>query len=826
MKKLFAYPLLTFCLLSSTHAAGKLDAPSAAKQIDAILAKDWAANKLQGNPDTDENTFVRRIYLDIIGRIPTTRESDEFLTSKAAGKRAKLIDKLLASEAYVQHSFNYWADVLRLTSNGNQTGGVTGAAYANFVKDSLRANKPYDQFVRDMVAAQGKAWDNGAIGYYMRDRGMPLDNMANTVRVFLGTRIECAQCHNHPFDKWSQMQFYKMAAFTYGVQTQDYSGGTMTGVRDLLREQEETIRASYKEPQRPQRLQINGKMSKEERAAAEKNYASQQKAYDEKMREVNKQRNDAREKIRREQRGYNEAMNDVRDTMRYTSVSSAERKPSLPHDYQYSDAKPKSSVSPGTMMGHESITQPGETPLQAYARWMTSAENPRFTTVIANRLWKRVFGLALIEPLDEIMDTTVPMIPEMEKHLEQLVVDLNYDMKAVLRVLYNSKAYQAQATRQEYAPGNVYHFTGPLLRRMSAEQMWDSFVTLINPSPDMINQANRDAMEQRILQAKKIADSVDSLSAEEALVGIKKAADIYGKNRERTEVQQKLYMEARTAAKDARDAADAMPVGPAKVAASAKADELRKKSDAVRNEVNRIQGEGRRVTYAEVITTGQKKLFEKVTGKPYQMVALNTKGGDAAAPAMMSGGDMMMASGIRTEKVTIPGYDRKELSKEERQAMTEKLQAAYAEEADFFGITDVKERRNYINSRERVSRETLRAAELESPAPRGHYLREFGQSDRETIENANNDASVPQALAMMNGSLLPQITNPFSQLMLTVRKAPYPDDKVEAAYMTILSRKPSDPEKQVWLKAQDSGLTSMDDLVFSLLNTQQFIFIQ
>jgi hypothetical protein len=119
----------------------------------------------------------------------------------------------------VQHFFNYWADVLRVTSNGQQTGQITGAAYMNFVKQSLRDNKPYDEFVRDMVAAQGKAWENGAIGYYMRDRGMPLDNMANTVRVFLGTRIECAQCHNHPFDKWTQMQFYKMAAFTYGVQT-------------------------------------------------------------------------------------------------------------------------------------------------------------------------------------------------------------------------------------------------------------------------------------------------------------------------------------------------------------------------------------------------------------------------------------------------------------------------------------------------------------------------------------------------------------------------------------------------------------------------------
>jgi hypothetical protein len=828
MKNPFLLPLLTVGLLSSSaFAAGKLDAVSAARQIDSILAKDWAANKLKGNPAADDNTFVRRIYLDIIGRIPTTREAEEFLSSKDAGKRAKLIDKLLASEAYVQHFFNYWADVLRVTSNGNQTGAITGAAYATFVKESLRQNKPYDQFVRDMVAAQGKAWDNGAIGYYMRDRGMPLDNMANTVRVFLGTRIECAQCHNHPFDKWSQMQFYKMAAFTYGVQTLDYTGGTMGDVSDLLREKENMIRASIKEPQRPQRPKTNGKMSKEERTKLEQTYQREQKAYEEQMKVVNQKRNEAREKFRKEQRGYQEAMTDVRNTMRYTSVSSRDRLPTLPHDYQYTDAKPRSSVEPGTMMGHECITQPGETPLQAYARWMTSPENPRFTTVIANRLWKRVFGLALIEPLDELMDTTVPMIPEMEKHIEKLVVDMNYDMKAVLRVLYNTKAYQAQVTREEHAPGNVYHFTGPLLRRMSAEQMWDSFVTLINPSPDMINQANREVMEQRILQAKKIADSVESLSAEEAFAGLKKAADIYSKNRERTDVQQKLYAEARVAAKEARDAADAMPEGPAKVAAVQKADELRKKSDSIRSEVNRIQNEGRRVTYAEVITTGQKKLFEKVTGKPYQTVALNTKGASAEAPAMMSGGGdmMMMSNGTRTEKIIIPGYDRKELSKEERQAVADKARAAYAEEAEFFGIPE-KERKSYINTREQISRSTLRAAELESPAPRGHYLREFGQSDRETIENANNDASVPQALAMMNGSLLPQITSRYSQLMLTVNKAPYPDDKVDAAYMTILSRKPGANEKAVWLKAQDSGLTSMEDLVFSLLNTQQFIFIQ
>jgi hypothetical protein len=484
-------------------------------------------------------------------------------------------------------------------------------------------------------------------------------------------------------------------------------------------------------------------------------------------------------------------------------------------------------VEPGAMMGHECITQPGETPLQAYARWMTGRDNPRFTTVIVNRLWKRAFGLALIEPLDELMDATVPANPEMQQYLEKLMVDVKYDMKAFMRVLFNTSTYQRQVTREDIAPGVVYHFTGPLLRRMSAEQMWDSFVTLINPNPDMINAAAREQMDQRVLQAKKVADGVDALEPEEMLRGIKMAAAIYDKNRERTDAKQKLYLEARTVAKAMQEKVEAMK-GDERKAGEAKLAELRKKVDAIRSEVNTIQNEGRRVSTAEIIVPGQKKLYQKVTGKPFQTVSMNTRGGgaDGAAPSMMSGDNTtMMAYGIKAEKVTIPGYDRKEQTPEEKKAEAEKREAAYREEAVYFGIPE-KQMKDYFRARAEQSRNWLRSAEVESPAPRGHYLREFGQSDRETIENANNEASVPQALAMMNGQLLPQILSKYSQLMMTLSKAPYPDDKVDAAYTTLLSRKPTAKEKATWLKAQDSGLSSTEDLIFALLNTQQFIFIQ
>src|SRR5204863_6912077 len=116
-----------------------------------------------------------------------------------------------------------------------------------------------------------------------------------------------------------------------------------------------------------------------------------------------------------------------------------------------------------------------------FAEWVTSPENPRFTKVIANRLWKKVFGLGLIELVDDITDTTVATNPELMKHLEQLMIAVRYDMKAYLRVLFNTRAYQSEASRAEVSAGESYDYAGPLLRRMTAEQVWDSMITLIHP---------------------------------------------------------------------------------------------------------------------------------------------------------------------------------------------------------------------------------------------------------------------------------------------------------------------------------------------------------
>src|SRR5690606_10308572 len=112
---------------------------------------------------------------------------------------------------------------------------------------SLRDNKPYDQFVRELITAEGYTWDNGAAGYYLRDPGMPLDNMSNTVQVFLGTQLVCAQCHNHPFDSWTQMEYYQLAAFTYGIDTRDRNAPKFRELQKMRREGDmdrEVVRAA------------------------------------------------------------------------------------------------------------------------------------------------------------------------------------------------------------------------------------------------------------------------------------------------------------------------------------------------------------------------------------------------------------------------------------------------------------------------------------------------------------------------------------------------------------------------------------------------------
>ncbi|NBX31065.1 DUF1549 domain-containing protein, partial [bacterium] len=177
-------PAGTIMHVAQIDRGTRKDVAAAAARIDALLQKYWKEHKVKGSEPLDDGQFVRRIYLELGGRIPTFDETVRFLDSKSASKRDDLIESLLESPDYVSHTYNFWADILRLCERPQKE--LFFEPYLDWVKRSIAENKPYDAWVHEMLTADGKLWENPAVGFQLRDKGMPLPYVDNTVRVFLG----------------------------------------------------------------------------------------------------------------------------------------------------------------------------------------------------------------------------------------------------------------------------------------------------------------------------------------------------------------------------------------------------------------------------------------------------------------------------------------------------------------------------------------------------------------------------------------------------------------------------------------------------------------
>jgi hypothetical protein len=171
----------------------------------------------------DDATFLRRVTLDIAGRIPSTAEAGAFTADTNPDKRAALVDRLLAGTDYADYFAGKWSSLLR-NKRGNSPARTTYTFHA-WLRDSLNHNKPYDQFVREVIAASGSISSNPATGWY-RAVTKSQDQLQDVAQVFCGQRLQCAQCHHHPFEKWSQQDYYGFAAFfsTVGRKPADEPG--------------------------------------------------------------------------------------------------------------------------------------------------------------------------------------------------------------------------------------------------------------------------------------------------------------------------------------------------------------------------------------------------------------------------------------------------------------------------------------------------------------------------------------------------------------------------------------------------------------------------
>ena len=536
---------------------------AAAKKIDKLVGQEFRRASSRPLALATDEQFLRRAYLVATGRIPTYEEATAFLDDPATDKRGKLVDKLVDSDGFDMHMFNWWADLLRATDEFQNT---SGAPYIKWIKDSIAENTPYDKMVHELVSATGGGWQNGAVGYYVRDKGMLKDNMANTTRIFLGTRIECAQCHNHPFDDWKQMDFYEMAAFTNGIK------GAKEHLANYLQRKEDEVEGKDRELRDVARLV---------------RYA----VYD------------------------------------FSIADYGKGTIALPKDYKYRDGKPGEMVGGKTLFGKSvrvstraKSNDPGEA-RQKFADWVVSHDNPRFTKVIANRIWKRVMGTGIFEPLDNFSAASAPSNPALMEYLEELLRELDYDLQAYQKILFKTYAFQLGPDPVQHPDRSPYDFKGRQLKRMTAEQVWDSLLTLKVGDPDG-RKGNGYGGGAIMFRNRPV------------LVGQKSMKDLY------TEVM-------------------ALNDGAA-------------------------------------VWDYVKKLRDQI------------KGGGGKGGMKMKGDNMSMMASYNAGRQ--------------------------------FG-------------------QDMRASELSSPMPNGHFLRQFGQSDREVIENASTESIVTQVLSILNGHVEQNLTS-------------------------------------------------------------------
>jgi len=192
---------------------------------DLVLAK-WKALHIAPSAPATDSTFIRRAYLDAAGILPTAEETETFLADKSPDKRVKLIDALLQRDEFVDYWAYKWSDLLLVSTRKLKANAMW--TFYNWIRESVKEDKPWDRFAREIFTSSGNTRQNGELNYFVIHKD-PIDMTENATLAFMGQRITCARCHNHPLEKWTQKQYYQMANLfsRVGLKNGDEPGDTV-----------------------------------------------------------------------------------------------------------------------------------------------------------------------------------------------------------------------------------------------------------------------------------------------------------------------------------------------------------------------------------------------------------------------------------------------------------------------------------------------------------------------------------------------------------------------------------------------------------------------
>jgi hypothetical protein len=347
--------------------------------IDDAVYQRLAQLRIVPSGPASDAQFLRRATLDVIGRLPTVDETTSFLQSEDPDKRELLVDRLLDMPEYADYWANKWADLLR--PNPYRVGIKAVISLDGWIRDAFRRNLPHDQFVRELLTATGSTFRNGAVTVF-RDRREPDEIVTIASQLFMGVRLECAKCHQHPFEVYGQKDFYSLAAFFSRVGTKG------VGLSPPISGGEEVIL------------------------------------------------------VRRD------------GTVRHPLTG-----------------KP---LPPTTLRGSAVEIPDGEDPRSLLVDWMTSPSHPTFAHVAVNRMWADLFGVGIVDPVDDFRATNPPSNPPLLDALARHFREVGFDNKKMLRSILLSHVYALDSTPNSTNAADNRNFSRHYRQRLRAEVLADS----------------------------------------------------------------------------------------------------------------------------------------------------------------------------------------------------------------------------------------------------------------------------------------------------------------------------------------------------------------
>ncbi|MBT5715375.1 MAG: DUF1549 domain-containing protein, partial [Opitutae bacterium] len=358
----------------------------AVQRINQAVEQKLIEKNLNYNSGLNDFLFARRVYVDLTGTIPSYEELVTFVNRSVSNKRTYLINQLLASEGYVSHNYNYFADLLRIQTK-MQGGKINSALFTGWLKDSIHQDKPYNRLVYEMVSASGSILENPATGYLLRDKDMKLDHVAFMTKIFLAKDIACAQCHDHPSEEWTQKEYYAFAS---------YLGELEIGSGKNIK-----------------------KSKKQKSMLAEKEKLTNHPTFRSAVRSKYKKFSVADKKTKELKAEFK----DITSGNHPSAFDNAKSNLPLPEDYQYDDAKPGELLKPSFIVGRSLGGSTKKSKREQLAYWLAHPDNGWFSLAIANRMWARYMGRGVVEPLHDVKMKNCPN-PALLKTLAEVMVAL------------------------------------------------------------------------------------------------------------------------------------------------------------------------------------------------------------------------------------------------------------------------------------------------------------------------------------------------------------------------------------------------------------------